>query len=389
MVTFSRLNRRQILSAGAAFGATMAMGGGQAGAQAGTFRFGLAMPLTGPQALYGADQIQAAQWGVADINAAGGVNGKKLDMIVLDTQADPNVGIQAMNRLINVDKVPVYITAWSAVVKAAAPLANDSKTLQIVVGANAPSISKLGDYVYTSYPLADVDLIALLKYMYGEGKKTAGVLYVNNETGISAAEIYRDAFTAMGGKIVAYEAFDPKATDFTGPILKARASGADMIHIQGQVSDTPQIIAQMRQLGIKQTISSYSAIFHPKFIQSLGAAAEGVVVTSLAPSPEVSADVAKYVQRWVKEKGREPNGLPYTQYLYDAPYLVAKIFEKLDKDGTAITGTSMRQAMLDIKTFHLPLTGQVDILPDHTVKKPVDLMQVKGGKWERITTIGT
>ena len=58
------------------------------------FRFGLAMPLTGSQALYGQDQVKAAEWAVAEINKAGGINGKKLEMIVLDTQADPQLGIQ-------------------------------------------------------------------------------------------------------------------------------------------------------------------------------------------------------------------------------------------------------------------------------------------------------
>ncbi len=83
-------------------------------AQQATLKFGLAMPLTGGQALYGNDQVKAAEWAVAEINKAGGINGKKLEMVVLDTQADPQVGIQAVNRLISVDKVPAFVTAWSA-----------------------------------------------------------------------------------------------------------------------------------------------------------------------------------------------------------------------------------------------------------------------------------
>src|SRR3954453_12052782 len=133
-------------------------------AAAQTLKFGLAMPLTGSQSSYGKDQIKAAEWAVADINAKGGVNGKKLEMIVLDTQADPTVGINAVNRLINVDKVPVFVTAWSAVVKAVAPIANREKVLELSIGANAPEISKLGDYVYTAFPLADVDVTALANY---------------------------------------------------------------------------------------------------------------------------------------------------------------------------------------------------------------------------------
>ena len=68
-------------------------------AQEGTYKLGLALPLTGAQALYGQDQITAAEWAVADINKNGGINGKKLEMIILDTQADPQVGINAVNQI--------------------------------------------------------------------------------------------------------------------------------------------------------------------------------------------------------------------------------------------------------------------------------------------------
>src|SRR6478609_9449147 len=199
------------LGAGAILAASLA---GSASAQD-VFRFGLAMPLTGSQALYGQDQVKAAEWAVAEINKAGGVNGKKLEMIVLDTQADPQLGIQMVNRLASVDKVPVFVTAWSGVVKAVAPIANDNKVVELSVGANSPDIAKLGDYVYTTFPLADVDIAAVAKYaVTSMGKKKAAVVYINNETGVVAAEVYKKAFTAAGGQVVAYEAYDPKATDF-------------------------------------------------------------------------------------------------------------------------------------------------------------------------------
>ncbi len=354
-----------------------------------TYRFGLAMPLTGSQALYGQDQVKAAEWAVSDINNAGGVNGKKLEMIVLDTQADPQLGIQMANRLVSVEKVPAFVTAWSAVVKAVAPIANDNHVVALSVGANSPDIAKLGDYVYTTFPLADVDIAAVAKYAATTmGKKKAAIVYINNETGTVAAEVYKKVFTANGGKIVANEAYDPKATDFTGPLLKVRAANPDIIHLQGLVSDTPQVIAQMRQLGLTQPVTSYSAAFNPKLIQQLGAAAEGVIATSLAPGVEDSDKVKNYVARWRKEMGREPNGLPYTQYLYDAPYLVAAVFKAMRDKNLPMTGENFRKEMLAVRTFVLPLTGRTVIGEDHTVVKPVYLMEVKGGKWVRRAVVG-
>lgn len=382
------LTRRAGLKAAVAIGALM-LASGSVSAQQPTFRFGLAMPLTGGQALYGNDQVKAAQWAVDEINAKGGVNGKKLEMIVLDTQADPQVGIQATNRLISVEKVPVFVTAWSGVVKAVAPIANDNKVVELSVGAASPDISKLGDYVYTTFPLADVDIKAVANYSVKDmGKKRAAVLFINNETGIPAAAVYRDAVTKAGGQIVASESYDQKATDFTGPLLKIRAANPEIVHLQGLVSESPQVIAQARQLGINVPITSYSGIYNPKLIEQLGAAAEGVIATSLAPGADDSPAVKAYVERWQKEVGRAPNGLPYTQYLYDSPYMIAAVFGSMDKKGIPLTGENFRKEMLAMKTFELPLTGKLEMSEDHTVNKPVYLVEVKGGKWTTKAVVG-
>jgi branched-chain amino acid transport system substrate-binding protein len=220
------------------------------------------------------------------------------------------------------------------------------------------------------------------------GKKKAAIVYINNETGLVAAEVYKKVFTAAGGQIVANETYDPKATDFTGPLLKVRAANPDIIHLQGLVSDTPQVIAQMRQLGLTQPITSYSAAFNPKLIQQLGAAAEGVIATSLAPGAEDSDKVKTYVARWQKDVGREPNGLPYTQYLYDAPYMVAAVFKSLDDKKLPITGENFRKELLAMHAFDLPLTGKTALGEDHTIVKPVYLMEVKGGKWISKAIVG-
>ena len=242
---------------------------------------------------------------VKDINDKGGVNGHPLEMLVLDTQAKPEIAINAANKLIEVDKVPLIITAWSSVVKAVAPIGNRTKTLELNMGANSPDIANLGDYVYTVFPLAEVDVTALAKYTTEKlGKKRAAVLYINNDTGIGGAKIYRDVFTAAGGEVVAFEGYDPKATDFTGVLLKARVGNPDVVHIHG-LSELPQVIAQMRQLGMQQQITSYSAGYNPKLLSQLGPAAEGLIVTSLAPTSAANPNVAKLLELW-KQVGRFP-----------------------------------------------------------------------------------
>jgi branched-chain amino acid transport system substrate-binding protein len=377
----AKLSRRLVLSAPAVLWASRVFAQQQT-----PFRFGALMPTTGPEAGYGLDFVKTYEMAVKDINDRGGVAGKPLEMIVLDTQAKPELAINAANRLIEVDKVPVIMTAWSSVVKAVAPIANRTATLELNMGANSPDIAELGEYVYTVFPLAEVDVTALARYTKGKlGKSKAAVVYINNESGIGGAKIYRDVFTAAGGQIVTFEAYDPKTSDFTGVLLKARVGNPDVVHIHG-LSELPQVIAQMRQLGMPQQVTSYSAGYNPKLLSQLGSAAEGLIVTSLAPTSSTNPNVSKLLDLW-KQVGRTPNGLPYLQYAWDSTVVVAELFGWVDKNKLPPTGANLRKALLEIRTFDLPMTGKMVISDDHRVSKPVYLYVVKNGEFSLLDTI--
>ncbi|MGE0223432.1 MAG: ABC transporter substrate-binding protein [Acetobacteraceae bacterium] len=379
------LPRRQMLIAAATTGLAMpAIVRAQAKEP---IRLGTALPLTGSQAGYGADFLTGMRMGAKDVTDAGGIAGRPVEILALDTQADPQLGINAVNRFIGVDKLPMYFISWSAVVKAVAPVSNRAKVLAINSGANAPEIAHLGDYVYTAFPLADVDVTKLAAYTHNTlGKKRAAVLYINNDTGIDAAKLYRDTFTKVGGQVVAFEAYDPKATEFTGMLLKTRAANPDMVHIHGLLADTPQVIAQMRQLGMTQRVSSYSAAYNPKIVEQLGPAAEGLIVTSLAPGVKENPNVAPFIERWKKEIGRAPNGLPYIQYQYDMVYLAKGMYEYLDKKSLPATGDTLIEALTTVKEFELPMTGKM-VIDGHRVNKPVYLLTVEKGQFVPLATL--
>jgi branched-chain amino acid transport system substrate-binding protein len=350
-------------------------------------KIGSALPLTGSQAGYGKDFDTSMRMGAADVNAAGGVNGRKVEIVALDTQAEPQLGINAANRFIGVEKMPMFFVSWSAVVKAVAPIANRERVLAINNGANSPEIATLGDYVYTTFPLADVDITKLARYVYTTlGKRRAAVLYINNDTGIDAAKLYRDTFTQAGGAIVAFEAYDPKATEFTGMLLKARAANPDTVHIHGLTADTPQVIAQMRQLGMQQRVTSYSAAYNPKILEQLGPAAEGLIVTSLAPGVNDNKNVQKLLDEWKAAQNRVPNGLPYDQYQYDMVWLTKALYEYLDKKSLPATGDTLKEALLTQKEFDLPMTGKM-IIDGHRVNKPVYLLTVEKGAFVPLATL--
>ena len=185
---------------------------------------------------------------------------------------------------------------------------------------------------------------------------------------------------------MAFEAYDPKATEFTGMLLKSRAANPDTVHIHGLTADTPQVIAQMRQLGLQQRVTSYSAAYNPKLLEQLGPAAEGLIVTSLAPGVKENPNVQKLLDRWKAEQNRVPNGLPYVQYQYDMVYLTKALYEYVDKKSQPATGDSLREALLTIKEFELPMTGKM-IIDGHRVNKPVYLLTVEKGVFVPLATL--
>ena len=126
--------------------------------------------------------------------------------------------------------------------------------------------------------------------------------------------------------------------------------------------------------------------YNPKLLAQLGPAAEGFIVTSLAPGLDDNKNLPAFLERWNAEVKRPPNGLPYLQYNYDSVLIAAKLYKYvLDKDQTP-TGDTLREALLTIREFDGPLTGKT-VVDGHHVKKPVYLLTVENGKFVPMATI--
>lgn len=349
------------------------------------YQFGLIMPMTGSNATFGNDQVKGALWGVEDVNAAGGIDGVPIKAITEDSQADPKRAITAYQKVTNVDKVPIVVTAWSAVVKAVAPMAEQEKTLTFSIGANDPKIKELGNYTRTAYPLADVDITALANYTYEKlGKKKAAVIYIANDSGKFAADLYKETFEAAGGKVVAFESHEPEKLDFAAQLSKIKQANPDVIHIQSLVGETPQIVLQARERGIDALLTSYSAAENVELLKKAGTAAEGLIYTNLAATPELNPKMQVYLDRWETEEGRLPNGAQYTYYLYDTAFLLKAVIEEVNRSGKALTGENALQALKDLGSIDLPLTGKIIFNEDGSVSKPVYIKKIENGEFKLV-----
>lgn len=354
------------------------------------YKIGFSTPLTGTNAPFGKAFAEMARMAVDEVNAHGGVDAVKMRLIIEDTAADPKQGIAAFQKLVSVDRVPIVSSGWSTVLMATAPLADREKVLLINHSANAPSLRGAAKHMINSFPLADLDIKLLARYAIKKLKmKTGAVLYVNNDTGRLNAKVFKDTFEAGGGTIVAFESHEPDAIEFGAQAAKMRAVQPDIIHIPSLVQETPRIVKQFREMGIKAQFTSYSVAESKEMLTVAGEAGDGVLYTSLAPpadNPGTKAVVDKYRATYKKE----PVPAAYLMYLWDLhDTILPEAIRYAKKQGWGYTGESIQRAILAIKAFDTKATGKTVFDADGTIQKPVYLKRVnaKAKTFEFVATL--
>jgi branched-chain amino acid transport system substrate-binding protein len=352
-----------------------------------TYTFGLALPETGNDAPYGKDQTTWSGYAVEEINKTGGIGGKKLTMIVEDSQSDPKRGIAAFQKLTSIDKVPLVITAWSGVVVAIAPLAEKEKVVELSVGATSPKIRTAGKFTVSSYPLGDVDMPVLAKFARTELKlKRIAVIYINNDTG-TPARVFVRAFKAEGGEIVADEPHEPGGVDYTVQVAKIRAANPDGILVYSLTNESPRILKQFCDAGLnKIPFLSYQAASNPEVIKLAGIECTNNLYYTVKSPPLTGAKVKEVEQRFRKDTGRDVNGLDGAAHLYDAVYFIKALIEYTQKNNLPYAGESLKKAYDSVKTFDLPLTGKIVLDKDNMAIAPITVYKTTNGKFEPFKT---
>jgi branched-chain amino acid transport system substrate-binding protein len=188
-------------------------------------------PLTGPAAPIGIEEQQGVQFAIDQINAAGGVDGNKAVALYEDSQGMPQVGVLSFNKLVDLQSVPVVISAFSSVSLAIAPLATRKKVLVMNAAAQSDKLAKASPYLINTIPLVGDETTGLVSYMVNTlGKKTAAIVYENAAAGIDAKDDFVTAFQGLGGKIVADESVEFGLTNYRPTLLKVASAKPDFVY---------------------------------------------------------------------------------------------------------------------------------------------------------------
>jgi branched-chain amino acid transport system substrate-binding protein len=384
-----RMNAMAVRFALAAAGTLLgtALLGGLASAQD-TIKIGVTQPLTGAFAASGNYVAQGAKLAEEEINKAGGVLGKKIELIVEDNKSNPTEAVATAEKLIVKDKVPVMMGAWSSTLTLAVmPKLEEYKVPMLVETSSSGKITTSGNpYVFRISPTSEMEAKAFTPLFQSLGIKKADFLATNNDFGLGASKEFSEAAQRAGVEIGVKETMDPKATDFSAQLAKIKASGGDTLFVTTAVEQITLVLKQAKDQQLTARIITTGGSNSPdQLIAQAGDAANGsyhlVFFTPWFPEAVKNPDVArKFVGLW-NEKKYAVGGLTEGFRGWDGIHVIVEAIKGAGKaEAEAIT-----KALWDVKVKGI--NGDIAFMKQGPAGKEsaqnvpsVYLVKIDGGK---------
>ncbi|MGE8942315.1 ABC transporter substrate-binding protein [Leptospira interrogans] len=316
---------------------------GQASAQD-TIKIGVTQPLTGAFAASGNYVAQGAKIAEDEINKAGGVLGKKIELVVEDNKSNPTEAVATIEKLVVKDKVPVVMGAWSSTLTLAVmPKLEEYEVPMVVETSSSGKITTSGNpYIFRISPTSEMEAKAFQPLVAKLGIKKADFLNTNNDFGIGSAQEFSKMLKANGVEIGVMETMDPKATDFSAQLAKIKASGGDTLFVTTAVEQVTLIMKQAKDQRLAHQIITTGGSNSPDQVaQQAGDAANGSMHTvfftpwfpEVTKNPEVSK---RYMDQWAA-RGHHVGGLTEGFRGFDGVYTIVEAIKLAGKaDAKAV-----------------------------------------------------
>jgi branched-chain amino acid transport system substrate-binding protein len=308
---------KKLMWSGVAVAALLAMTG-VASAQV---KIGVGGPLTGPNATFGAQLKRGAEQAAADINAKGGINGQKIELVFGDDRSDPKEGVSVANKFVG-DKVRLVIGHFNSGVSIpASEVYAENGVLMISPASTNPRLTERNLWnTFRTCGRDDQQGEVAGKYLLQnfKGKKIA-IVHDKTTYGKGLADETKKVINAGGLKEVLYEGVNPGEKDFSALVSKIKASGADLVYWGGLHTEGGLIVRQMRDQGVKAPMMSGDGIATDEFAAIGGPGVEGTLMT-FAPDPQRRPEAAEVVKRFLAANFKPE---AYTLYAYATLQVIA------------------------------------------------------------------
>jgi branched-chain amino acid transport system substrate-binding protein len=245
---------------------------------AGTIKVGVILSVTGPASFLGAPEAQTLEMLVSDINAKGGVNGTKIELIVKDSGGSPEKAVSFAKQLIDEEKVFAIIgPSTSGETMAIKNIAEEGKTLLLSCAAAEVIVNPVAKYVFKTPQMDKHAVIRIFQQMKKMGITKVGVLSSNTGFGKAGKEQLEKLAPENGIQIVISEVYDKAATDLTAEVTKIKAANVQAIVNWSIEPAQAIVIKNARQIGLTVPIFQSHGFGNINYVKAAGPAAEGVI----------------------------------------------------------------------------------------------------------------
>ncbi len=340
-------------------------------------KIGFFAPLTGFAAADGASAKHGAMLAVEKLNKMGGINGKKVKLVVYDDAVSSQQAVAIARKLIQEDKVVGVVSgSYSTPTRAAAPIFQRYHKPFVVAYATHPDITKAGNFVFRVGFLAKVEGAAggYVAAKMLKAKKIA-VLTMDNDFGKSLSKGFINEAQKNGAKIVANLTFSLGEKDMTPFLTKIKALNPDLIYCTGYYSEGALTVKQAKGLGINAALLGQEGFDSPMFLKIAGKAADGVLITTDLNRND-KREIAKwFMSQYVKQYKMQPDMVGASSF--DAVYTLALAIKK----AKSTNANKIRKALANLKDIN-GVTGQIKGFNKlGEVLKPVQVQKVVDSKF--------
>ena len=305
-----------------------------AGVAAAQIKIGAAEALTGNAAQYGGPIRKGFELALSEINAGGGINGQKIDVIIEDEQGKKEEAINVFKKLIFQDKVlMLFGPTLSNSAQASDPVAQSAKVVVFGTSNTADGITSIGNYVFrNSVTEADILPVTLRAASQKTGFKKVAVLYGNDDIFTkSGYDNFKKALQNLNMPVTTTETFAKGDVDFKPQLTKIKASNPDAIVLSALVAEGAPLMVQARQLGITLPFIGGNGMNSPRVFELAKDSSDNLWVGSPWSIENPAAENQRFIAAYRKVHGSLPD--QFAAQAYDAMYIVAQALKKIKITG--------------------------------------------------------
>jgi len=338
-------------------------------------KIGVFMSMTGDTANFGISSVNGIKMAADEVNAAGGINGKQIDLDVQDDRSDPSEAATIVTKFVTQDSVNAILgEVASSRSIAAAPIAQNAKIPMLTPSSTNPEVTRKGDYIFRSCFIDPVQGAAIAQFAARTlNAKRAGIMVDRkNDYSTGLEKFISQTFTKLGGQMVVTQSYAAGDQDFNAQITSIKGANPDVIFVPGYYGDVALFAKQARDKGITVPLVGGDGWDAKQLYEIGGKAIVGSFFSNHYSPYDTDPQVQKFVNDYKARYNSIPDALAATAY--DAAHIM---FDAI-KRANSLDGKAIRDALAATKDFP-GVTGKVTFNENRDAVKPIVMIEVKDG----------